>query len=198
MRGAAAPWPCYPARVSIYFRRSALTGLVLVALCLPGRVARADASSWLFVGAGPAWFDGPSSWNNPSNLRASMQLDAGLGSSPAAPVAVGGLVRMHTLFKEGSDLGLFLRIASGGYVRGNWGAALDLGGYERWWGPAPAPGYAGTVSLGAPWGITLNLDAARDIEGSNTFAAVLGLDLARFSVYRTTGLSWLPNPSGGR
>ncbi len=122
-----------------------------------------------------------------------MQVESGLGSSPVEPVAVGGLLRMHTRFGEGSDFGLFVRTATGGYVRGSWGAAVDLGGYERWWGQA-APGYAGTLSIGAPWGITLALDAARDTKDTSTLAAVIGLDFARFSVYRSTGQSWFPNP----
>jgi hypothetical protein len=27
-----------------------------------------------------------------------------------------------------------------------------------------------------------------------TYAVVLGLDLARFTIYRSTGTSWFPNP----
>ena len=90
-------------------------------------------------------------------------------------------------------MGLFLRTASGGYVRGGWGAALDLGTLQRWRDPF-APGYAGTLSIGAPWGITLNLDAARDQQDTNRFSAVLGIDFARLTVYRSTGTSWFPNP----
>jgi len=123
----------------------------------------------------------------------SMQLDTGLGSPPDAPVAVGGLFRVHTRFGDGSDLGLFVRTATGGYVRGDFGAALDLGGYARWWGES-STGYAGTLSLGAPWGITLNLDLALGPNEERTFAGVVGLDLARFTVYRGTGLGWWPNP----
>ena len=70
---------------------------------------------------------------------------------------------------------------------------MDLGGFGRFWGKT-APGYAGTVSLGGPWGLTVALDAGHDTNGASTFAAVLGIDLARMSVYRSSGLGWMPNP----
>ena len=60
--------------------------------------------------------------------------------------------------------------------------------------PAAAPGFAGTLSLGAPWGITLNLDFQEGSNAVRTYAAVLGLDLARFTIYRSTGLDWWANP----
>jgi hypothetical protein len=159
-------------------------------VAVPG-TARADASSWLFAGGGGSTMD-PS--GSSGHFAAFMQLDAGLGTSPSRPFVIGGLARTSTRFGDGTDLGLFVRLATRGYVRGDWGGAIDLGGYERWWGPSPAPGYAGTVSLGAPWGITLNLNAARDTNETNTFSAVLGLDFARFTVYRRTGLNWFSNP----
>jgi hypothetical protein len=169
--------------------RARITALS-AALCLSAGAARADVSSWLFTGVGPSLLDRPGA---SKELATSLQIDSGLGSSPKAALAVGGLLRLHTRFGEGTDLGLFIRTATGGYVRGGWGGAIDLGGFEHPWGYA-AHGYAATLSLGAPWGITLNLDAARDSNDARKFAAVLGIDFARFSVYRSTGLSWLPNP----
>ena len=170
---------------------SSLPPLAALFVSLVAIPARADVSSWLFAGGGASALYRP---HTSGDTAGALQFDAGMGSSPAAALAVGGLLRMQTRIGGGSDLGLFVRTASGGFVRGNWGAALDLGGYERWWGPAPAPGYAGSVVLGGPWGLTLSLNAARDTKDANTFTAVLGVDLARLSVYRTSGLSWMPNP----
>jgi hypothetical protein len=161
-----------------------------LAFVLGASTARADVSSWIFAGSGPSGLFRP---GMSSDYAASLQLDTGIGSSPKGAVVVGGLFRLHTRFGDGTDLGLYVRTATGGFARGNWGGAIDLGGYERWWGPA-APGYAGSIVLGAPWGIQLSLDAARDTNEVNTFAAVLGIDFARLTVYRSSGLGWMPNP----
>jgi hypothetical protein len=171
---------------------SFLAPLAALVVSLAAVPARADVSSWLFAGGGVSTLYRPHV--SGGDGAAAMQFDAGMGSSPAAKFAVGGLVRMQTRIGDGSDFGLFVRTATGGFVRGNWGGAIDLGGYARGWGPASAPGYAGSVVLGGPWGLTLCLNAARDTRDANTFTAVFGIDLARFSVYRTTGLGWLPNP----
>lgn len=170
--------------------RPSITPAAALALLLAAAPARADVSSWLFAGGGPS---GVFRSGTPNAYAMSMQLDAGMGSSPKGAVAVGGLFRLHTHFGDGTDMGLFVRTATGGFARGTWGGAIDLGGYERFWGQA-APGYAGSIVLGAPWGITLALDAARDTKEINTFAAVLGIDFARLTVYRSSGLGWMPNP----
>src|SRR5262249_22226452 len=128
------------------------------------------------------------------DVAPSMQLDAGLGLPPSYDIVPGLLFRMNTRFGEGSDLAALVRTASGGYVRGNWGAAVDLGAYERWWGTEPAPGFMGTLSLGGPWGVTLNLDFQQASNDVRTYTAVLGLDFARFTVYRSSGLAWWVNP----
>jgi hypothetical protein len=153
--------------------------------------ARADVSSWVFTGFGPSTIAQP---GRSTDVFGSLQIDAGLGSSPAASFAMGGIVRMQVHFGSSTDFGAFWRTASGGYVRGNWGAALDLGGYLRAGTNAEgSPGAAATISLGAPLGITLNLDAARGKDEVTTLAAVVGIDFARFTIYRSTGLDWFPN-----
>jgi hypothetical protein len=162
--------------------------LALATLLVASR-ARADVSSWFFTGAGPVAVAQP---GQSTEWLSSLQVDAGIGSSPAASFATGGLLRMHVHFGGAADFGAFWRTATGGYVRGDWGAALDLGGYLRAGGDK-APGLAGTLSLGMPLGITLNLNAGRSVDETNTFAAVLGLDFARFTIYRSTGLDWFPN-----
>lgn len=163
-------------------------GLV-AALACGAATARADVSSWLFAGGGASLIDRGGS----RSTAGSMQLDAGMGSSPVHPFAVGGLARLNTHFGDGSDLALLLRVATGGYVRGDFGAALDLGGYLRTWGDKK-PGLEGGLSLGAPWGITLNLGAALGPDQARTYTAILGVDLARLTVHRSTGLGWWPNP----
>lgn len=162
--------------------------LGLAALLVAPR-ARADVSSWLFTGFGPSSVAQP---GKGTDVRSSLQVDAGLGSSPAGTFALGGVARMHLHFGGGADFGAFLRSATGGYVRGNWGAAVDLGGYVRSWTDG-SPGAAATLSLGAPLGFTLNLDAARGRDEVTTLAAVIGIDFARFTIYRSTGLTWFPN-----
>lgn len=151
--------------------------------------ARADVSSWLFVGGGPAWHrqDGE------LLLAPSLELESGFGTTPAAPVVLGWLADSQTHFGYGTDLGLSARLATRGFVTGGWGAALDLGGYARFWG-TESFGAQGALVLGAPWGITLNLNAARGTADATTFSAVLGIDLLRLTVYRTTGQGWFPNP----
>lgn len=154
----------------------------------PG-VARADVSSWLFVGGGASGVWPP---HVAGHGDAALQIDTGLGSTPSGSVVVGGLLRMQTHFGDGTDFGLYLRTATGGFARGTWGAALDLGGVERTWGPAP--GYSGSVVLGGPWGLALSLGATRDSKDVTTFTAVLGVDFARLTVHRSTGTGWMPNP----
>jgi hypothetical protein len=151
--------------------------------------ARADVSSWLFLGGGASGVFRP---HVSGHGDAALQIDAGLGSTPAASVVVGGLFRMQTHFGDGTDFGAFLRTATGGFARGTWGGAIDLGAIVRCW--QPSPGYAGSLVLGGPWGLTLSLGAARDGDERTTVTGVLGIDLARLTVHRTSGTEWMPNP----
>jgi hypothetical protein len=163
------------------------SGLVAVAFAAP---ARADVSSWLFVGSGPSRV-------RLSDQRAieplSLQFDAGLGSPPSGAVAVGGLLRLQPYIGHGSDLALLLRTATRGFNNGTWGGALDLGGYERWWGPGSAGATASFV-LGGPWGLTLSIDGTLGSNAGQSVSAVFGVDLARLTIYRGSGLNWWENP----
>ena len=96
---------------------------------------------------------------------------------------------MHTHFTQGTDLGLLLRTASHGFVNGGWGGAVDLGGYQRWWG-GTSSGLMGSLVLGAPWGITLSVGAGVGNDEARTYTASLGVDLARLTVYRRSGMNW--------
>ncbi len=166
----------------------ALSGLVVAGLWSPA--ARADVSSWLYVGGGASRLDDTSL--QPS-IVPDLQLDTGLGTSPADAFIFGGLLRSHTHFGRGTDLGLLLRGATHGFVNGDWGLAVDIGPYQRWWG-AGSSGFWGGLSLGAPWGITVSANAGMGSNQAQTFSLTLGIDLARLTVYRTTGQQWWRNP----
>lgn len=98
---------------------------------------------------------------------------------------------MHTHFGEGTDFALLVRGASHGYANGDWGLAVDAGVLQRWWGEG-ATGGTGTLSLGAPWGLGLALNGMM-AKGQRGMSAVLGIDLARLTVYRRSGNSWWKN-----
>jgi hypothetical protein len=105
----------------------------------------------------------------------------------------GGLFRVQPYFGEGTDLALLMRVATGGFVQGGFGVALDAGGYQRWWGEESSGGL-GSVVLGAPWGITLSASAGVGTNDTRFASLTLGLDFARLTVYRTSGTNWFLNP----
>lgn len=159
-------------------------------LALTAATARADVASWLFVGSGGSVVDGG---GVSRDLAPALAISTGLGLPASYAVSVGGLVKWQTHFGEGTDLAAFLRTSSRGYNLGDFGIAVDLGAYKRFFFD-DKPGFEGTVSLGAPWGITLNLDGADDTDKARTFAVLIGIDFARFTAYRRTGTNWWPNP----
>lgn len=169
--------------------RPLLFAASLACLALSAKPARADVSSWLFVGGGAGSLDAGAD----AETHGALRLQLGMGSSPNAPIVVGGTVHTLSFFGAGTDAGLSARIATGGFVRGGWGLALDAGGYQRWWGIGSS-GVLGSVSLGAPWGIQAVFDMEMGTNDQRTYAAFLGVDLLRLTVYRTTGTSWFPNP----
>jgi hypothetical protein len=158
-------------------------------LAVSGR-ARADVSSWLFLGTGPSWVrEGESRFDS----RTALQLDTGMGTPSRHAIIVGGLGRFQTHFGRGTDLALLLRTATHGFVNGGWGGALDLGGYWRSW-EAGSTGATGSLVLGAPWGVTLSVGASFGPEDARTYSTVLGIDFARLTIYRKGGPGFWPNP----
>jgi hypothetical protein len=168
---------------------------------VPAGEARADVTSWLAVGSGYAGLRNrfTSSWDKGADMTYSL----GVGTSPLSPVVVGGVVRGTSMLGQGgTDLGVALRLASGGYARGEWGLALDLGAAMRAWG-GDAYGtwpLAGVVTLGAPWGLglALSFDATTEPDGRQSYAAfaALELDLLRLTVMRQgPSERWWPNPA---
>ncbi len=165
---------------------SLLAATVVLGVALP---ARADVSSWIGVQAGPTWIDeGKGAYTVPS-----LKLTTGIGTAPGDLLAAGGLFHVEPQFGKGVDLGLLARLATRGYVLGDFGLALDLGGYERFWGVRSAGGL-GALTFGAPWGLILSVDGGIGTNDAHHFGVTFGVDFARLTIYRTTGKNWMPNP----
>jgi hypothetical protein len=161
----------------------------LALACLTSRNAHADVSSWASAAAGPTFIDdGRESFSVPS-----LTLGAGIGLPPSGLGTVGGMFHLQTHFGRGTDLGLLARFATRGFVLGDWGGAVDLGGYERFWGVGSAGGLGGLV-LGAPFGLQLTAQAGIGSNDARHVSVMLGIDFARLTVYRTSGTNWYPNP----
>jgi hypothetical protein len=148
--------------------------------------ARADVSSWVYAGFGPAYL------KDVERDRYTLQLEAGMGTQPAALV-VGGLLRVQPYLGEGSDLALLARVATRGFVQGGFGLALDAGGYQRFWGEGSSGGL-GSLVVGLPWGINVSASAGTGTNDTRFASLTLGLDFARLTVYRTYGTNWFLNP----
>nr|PZN24876.1 MAG: hypothetical protein DIU78_11305 [Pseudomonadota bacterium] len=161
--------------------------LVVGALAVTER-ARADVSSWAYVGFGPALVEQDA---NRDELW-SLDISAGIGTPPG-PFVLGGLFRVQPYFGEGTDLALLVRGATRGFVQGGFGIAVDAGGYQRLWNGGSTGGTVALV-LGAPWGITLNASGGIGTNDVRFGGVTLGLDFARLTVYRTHGTSWFLNP----
>jgi hypothetical protein len=165
--------------------------------------ALADASGWVFLGGGGlGWRQSESNAITPAGT---MVIDAGVGSSPDARLIVGGLFRLQPVFPRGGvdvsviprsavDLSVLTRFASRGFQAGDWGVALDVGGFARPWGYRSI-GFAGSVSLGMPLGITLMLQTELGTDHAISLGAIAGVDLLRLTIYRQTLLHWWQNLS---
>jgi len=161
----------------------------LAALACAG-TARADVSSWAYVGLGPTWLK-QRELRSHTDLK--LSLETGVGTAPQNPLSVGGLFKLGALFGDGVDLGVSLRVATQGFVTGGFGLALDAGPYRRFWGEGSTGGQASVV-LGAPWGLTLMVDGGIGSHDARLFGPTLGLDFTRLTVYRLSGENWFPNP----
>jgi hypothetical protein len=167
-----------------------VTSLVACAVVIFAGRARADVSSWVFVGSGVSTF---AQRGLERRADPTLNIETGIGTPASLPFIVGGMVKFQTLFGDGTDLGLALRGATQGFVTGRFGLAIDAGGYRRAWGEGSSGGQAALV-LGAPWGITLSLGGGVGTHDARSFGATLGVDFARLTVYRLSGESWFPNP----
>ncbi|MEO8183330.1 MAG: hypothetical protein ABI895_31235 [Deltaproteobacteria bacterium] len=158
------------------------------AASLAPRRAAAQATSWLYVGGGTGVVD-----QGERQTRPALQLDTGLGSPATHPLVLGALFRAQAYFGSGVDLALVARGVSRGFARGELGVGLDVGVYQRWWG-ADSTGVIGNLVLGGPWGLTLLGGATLGSGDQRLYFASVGIDLARLTVHRHSGLGWFANP----
>ncbi len=175
---------------------------MLAALAAPSS-ARADVTSWMGVGGGTAIER--DNVTHRSYTAPTMTYSIGVGSTPASSLVVGGIFRGTTLFDKGTDLGLAVRVCTGGFARGDWGVALDAGVLWRSWlsdyGQWPVQAL---VTGGTPWGLQLAVgsDFASVSGGTPAagFFAAIEIDLLRLTVMRQGSSEpwWYnPDPAGG-
>lgn len=167
--------------------------------------ARADVSSWFAIGGG--FGVAQSSSTSSADSAGTFAMSFGVGSSPRSSFVVGGIFRSMTYVGFGTDVGLGARLATGGFARGDWGAAIDLGLGYRYWGGGSYGEYPiqPVLTFGAPWGLQLAVggNLLNLAGGTQTFGgyAVLEIDLLRLTVMRqgSTDKAWKnPSPAGGR
>jgi hypothetical protein len=189
-------------------RRSA-KALFAVSLCvctLHATQARADVSSWLSAGGGYGLKR--SERAEAFDDAATVSFSLGVGTSPHGAVVFGGLLRSTTYVSLGTDLGVAARLATGGFARGQWGLALDVGPALRIWREATNYGRYPLQAMivgGAPWGLQVGVGAdVLSLAGepvARGVLAVLEIDLLRLTVMRqgATDRWWEnPSPAGGR
>lgn len=169
----------------------ALAVATLAALTLGGGAARADSSAWMFVGGGLV---GSKMNGEDISSSGSMSFDIGVGTSPDGVVVVGGLLKIIPVFGSGTDFALTLRGATRGFQAGDFGLAIDAGGYARYWDGGSVGG-TGAVVLGAPLGLQLSLQGLVGTNEALGFGAIAGIDFLRLTTQRQTMLDFWPNPS---
>ncbi len=184
--------------------RTALATLIASAALLASSPARADLSSWLSFGGGGGFERNAaaSSADGAGVFTAAI----GVGTNPRKDFVVGGIFRSTTYVGLGTDIGIGPRFASGGFARGQWGAALDIGILARTWRDGDYGNFPlqGVFLIGAPWGFQAGLGVQGfSVDGEKqTFGgfAVLEIDILRLTVMRQgkTDLTWWnASPAGG-
>ena len=181
-----------------------LCGLAPLACTLHTSPASADTSSWLSYGGGYGLKR--SEATGTYDRATAMSFSVGVGTDPNSSVVIGGLLRGTTYFTLGTDLGVALRGATGGFARGQWGFAVDIGPMWRTWGSGNYGRFplSGLFIVGAPWGLQLGVGGEFWNIGGEPYArgvvAVLEIDLLRLTVMRrgATDHYWEnPSPAGG-
>jgi hypothetical protein len=169
-------------------RFSLVLVLLLGATLLWPSESKAQATSWLYAGGGTGAVE-----RGQTEVLPLVQVDSGLGTSARYPVVVGGLFRFQGYVGGGLDLGVVSRVVSRGFAQGGYGAGIDIGVSQRWWG-ARSTALIGSLVLGAPWGLTVNVGASSGSGDQRTAFATVGIDFARLTVHRASGLNWMQNP----
>ena len=154
--------------------------------------AMADASAWVFVGGGAL------GWRQAESpgvaYSGTMTFDVGVGTDPKAPFIFGGLFRIQPVFENGVDLALLTRFCTRGFQGGDWGVAVDVGGFARPWGIGSA-GFSGDVSLGLPLGFQLTAMTEIGVDRAYSVGLVAGIDVLRLTLYRQVLKNWWQNPA---
>ena len=185
--------------------RFVLAALSLVAVLGLATRGRAAVTSWFAVGGGAGLANNARAGSTDS--AGTFSASIGVGSSPRSSFVVGGVFRSVTYVGFGTDIGLAARFATGGFARGDWGAAFDLGLGYRYWGGGSYGEYPvqPLVTFGAPWGLQLGVGANLGNLAGNPQTvggfAVLEIDLLRLTLMRqgSTDKAWKnPSPAGGR
>jgi hypothetical protein len=177
----------------------------VLALVMAPAAAHAEPSSWLSATSGYAIEH--NSVQRTDNGAAALSFAVGVGTSPLSSFVVGGMFRTTTYFTLGTDLGIALRLSSGGFARGEWGFAIDAGAGFRTWGNGDSGKWPlqARVIGGAPWGVELSVGGDFwNLSGDGPYArginVVAGIDLLRLTIMRqgTTERFWENrHPVGG-
>lgn len=178
---------------------------VCVLHLLKSEPAHADVTSFLAFGPGYGLKRNDSTKD--FDRATAFGYSIGVASSPRGALVAGGMFRGITYLDLGTDISLSLRVATGGFARGQWGLAFDVGpGWRSWqnsdYGRFPL---GGLVTLGAPWGLQLAVGGeALNLAGSpqsQGLVALIEIDLLRLTVMRQGGTDryWEnPSPAGGK
>lgn len=173
--------------------RPAMTVAAIAASLLASRAASAEPSAWVGLGGGVlAWQD---RITPEFRIDPTLRFEAGLGTPDRYPVIAGGVFRLSPLLTSGTgaDMAWLGRVATRGYQVGGFGLAIDAGAYVRIWGKT-SQGFAGSVSLGAPLGLTLSFNMMAGSSDLLAFGGTFSIDILRLTLYRKTLLNWWPNP----
>jgi hypothetical protein len=186
--------------------RTAFAAVFAGACILHAAPAHADITSFLSAGGGYGVErnDAASKTEGAGGVSFAM----GVGTDPLRSTVIAGMFRSTTFFGLGTDLNLAARVATGGFARGQWGLAFDIGPGWRSFGHGEYGKWplSALLTAGAPWGLQIGVGAQLLKLGGNDasalgFMAIAEVDLLRLTVMRQGATDkWWPNPSpaGGR
>ncbi len=186
---------------------SRITAIVGATACiLHVSSAAAEPSAWLSFGGGYGLKH--NDITHDLNKGTALSFALGVGSDPTKSFVLGGMFRSTSYLGLGTDIGLAARIASGGFVRGDWGLAFEIGPTLRTFGHGEFGRWpiSTMITGGLPWGLQLGVGGDFFKVGGGDanargFTAVLEFDLLRFTVMRQGSTDkWWENvaPAGGR
>ena len=152
--------------------------------------AWADASAWAYAGGGALLLKEGSEQLTP---RGAMSFEYGMGTNPDGKFIIGGLFRLTPVVDLGPDMALCVRAATHGFQASQFGAAIDIGYFQRLWG-SYSSGATATLTIGFPLGFSLGLHGIYATNETMGFGAMVGIDFLRLTIYRQVLLDAWPNP----